>query len=89
MGVPTVMNDLGFLAKKCRRKPTNLSIREDIMSAVKALGLNASQVAERALVEALRQAAAAAWVEDNVEAIAAHNERVDRTGLYNVGLRRF
>ena len=87
--MPTVMNDLGFLAKKCRRKPTNLSIREDVMAAVKALGLNASQVAERALVEALRQAAAAAWVEDNVEAIAAHNERVDRTGLYNVGLRRF
>ena len=83
------MTDLGFLAKKCRRKPTNLTIREDIVAAVKAAGLNASQIAERALVEALRQAAAAAWAEDNAEAISAHNERVERTGLYNVGLRRF
>ncbi len=27
MRIPNVMNDLGFLAKKCRRKPTNLSIK--------------------------------------------------------------
>ena len=72
-----------------KRNPVNLSIREDLVVEAKALGINVSQVAERALIESVNRARGAAWQKENAEAIDEHNERVARTGLFNEGLRRF
>lgn len=41
---------------KPKRRPVNLSIREDILSEVKALKLNASKAAEAAIVAAINLA---------------------------------
>ncbi len=72
-----------------RRRPLNLSIREDVAEAVRRHGLNASRIAEDALADAVRAAERRAWLRDNAEAISAHNRRVAERGLFNKGLRRF
>jgi antitoxin CcdA len=72
-----------------RRRATNLSIREDILAAAKRHGINASQIAETALKEAVAAREHAGWLEENARAIEEYNERVDRDGLFNEGLRRF
>ncbi len=72
-----------------RRRAANLSIREDVLSAVKRHGINASQVAERALTEAVAEREHAKWLEENTQAIDEYNARVERHGVSTKGLRRF
>jgi antitoxin CcdA len=72
-----------------RRRPVNVTLRADVLAAARRRNINISEVAEQALIAALRQAEAAAWLAENAEAIEAHNERIDRAGPFNAGLRRF
>ena len=72
-----------------RRRPVNLTLRADIVAAAKRHGINVSQVAEQAVIAALREAEQAAWRQENAGAIEAHNERIEQAGLFNEGLRRF
>jgi antitoxin CcdA len=72
-----------------RRRPINLTLRADIVERAKRCGINVSQVAEQAVIVALREAERAAWQKENASAIEAQNERIEREGLYNEGLRRF
>lgn len=67
-------------APKLRRRPLNLSIREDLIEAAKALDLNTSQAAEAGIAAAVRRAREAAWQEQNQTAIEAHNVRIDTSG---------
>lgn len=69
------------LEGRVRRRPANLTIREDVMRAAKEFGVNASQVAEQALALAVREAAAARWLAENREAIAEHNAWIEANGL--------
>lgn len=64
-----------------KRRPVNLTIREDVIASAKALGLNASKVAEAGIIEAVRKAQEQAWLSENKSAIVAHNERIEREGL--------
>lgn len=68
-------------APKARRRPVNLSIREDLVAAAKALGINASRAAEDGLAAAVRRAREAEWLRDNAAAIEAHNRWVEERGL--------
>ena len=70
-----------------RRKATNVSLRSDVVEQARALGINLSATAERALIEAVREAQAREWLRRNAEAIEAYNERIDRDGMYNADLR--
>ena len=72
-----------------RRKPVNLSLRQDIVEKAKALNINVSRIAEDALIEAVRTARQQAWLEENADAIAEHNKRVEKVGMFNESLRRF
>ncbi|MBP7062973.1 type II toxin-antitoxin system CcdA family antitoxin [Ferrovibrio sp.] len=65
-----------------RRKPTNLSLQENLVAEAKALGLNVSQIAEAALAAAVREAKAAAWLAENREAIEAYNRHVEQHGMF-------
>jgi len=65
-----------------RRKPTNLSLQENLVAEAKALGLNVSQIAETALAAAVREAKAAAWLAENREAIEAYNRHVEQHGMF-------
>jgi len=63
-----------------KRRPVNLTIREDILSEAKALKLNASKAAEAGIEAAIKQAREANWLAENRDTIAAHNQRVAESG---------
>ena len=65
-----------------RRRPVNLSIREDVIADAKALSLNASQAAEAGIAAAVKRAKEEAWLRDNAEAIKAYNARIARDGVF-------
>lgn len=63
-----------------KRRPVNLTIREDILDEAKSLKLNASRAAERGIAEAVRRAKAQSWRAENASAIAVHNGRIEQDG---------
>ncbi|WP_417610639.1 type II toxin-antitoxin system CcdA family antitoxin [Parasphingorhabdus sp.] len=63
-----------------KRRPINLTIREDILSEAKQLKLNASKAAEAGIEAAIKQAREENWRAENREAIAVHNQRVAESG---------
>ena len=65
---------------KVRRRPLNVSVREDLIEAAKGLGLNVSKAAEAGIAEAVKRAREAVWREQNRDAIEAYNARVDKRG---------
>jgi len=65
---------------KVKRKPLNISVREDLIEAAKGFNLNTSKAAEAGIAEAVRRAQEAAWIEQNRTAIEAHNARVEKQG---------
>ncbi len=69
-------------AQKSKRRPVNMSIRTDIMAEAKAYKINASEVSEGALAAAVKKAKEEEWLKSAAPAIAAHNERVRKHGLY-------
>jgi antitoxin CcdA len=71
------------------KRPTNVSIRSDLLAAARAAGVNLSATLERALRAELAQARRQKWKEDNREAIARYNEFVDQHGVFGDGSRSF
>lgn len=72
-----------------RRRGTNLTIDPVLVSDGKAAGLNLSKIAEDAIRSALRSKQQERWLEENAEAVAAYNRRLEERGLFNEGLRQF
>ncbi len=71
------------------KKPTNVSLNQDLVRAARAYGLNVSRIAEAALAEAVRARAQQDWLANNAEALDAYNERVGGRGPISDGHRRF
>ena len=63
------------------RRATNVSLDPAFVAEAKELGINISQACERGLVEAVREARAALWKEENREAIESSNAWVEANGL--------
>ena len=66
---------------KIRKKPLNVSIREDLIAEAKAFGTNVSAVVERALEEEHREKRRERWQAENREAIEAWNNWVEENGI--------
>lgn len=70
-----------------------VEIDADFLAQAAAAGVDVSAVAEDALRAALARSDAEGrakrWAEDNVEAIAAHRERIERYGVFGEDLRRW
>lgn len=75
--------------RQVTRKSTNLSLDAQLVADAKAMGLNLSETAERAIAEAVRDEKARRWKEDNREAIEATNRYVAKHGLPLVRYRQF
>lgn len=75
-----------YLAGKRR---LNLSVRADLIDRAREQGLNLSSVLEESLTERLRKAEGERWLAENAEAIAYHNARIERDGMWNRDLIRF
>lgn len=71
------------------KKPTNLSLDQDLLREAKALGINLSQAAETGLRRAVAEARAAEWKRENAAALQSSNEWVERHGLPLHSHRRF
>ena len=69
------------------KKPTNLSIRSDLLADARALDINLSAELEKHLTEVIRQRRAEQWLADNREAIEGYNAFVKEHGLWSDELR--
>lgn len=63
-----------------KRRPINLTIREDILKDAKELNLNTSKAAEYGIAQAIKEAREQAWLNENKSALSAHNKRVEESG---------
>ncbi|HSS06524.1 MAG TPA: type II toxin-antitoxin system CcdA family antitoxin [Rhodanobacteraceae bacterium] len=71
------------------KKPTNLSIRSDLLEQARALDINLSSEFEKHLAEVIRQRRGEQWLKENREAIEAYNRYVEKHGVWSDGLRTF
>ena len=69
------------------KKPTNVTIRSDLLDAARALKINLSQEFEQHLDEVVRKHHAEQWLKDNREAIQAYNRHVEKHGVWSDKLR--
>ncbi|HUQ76101.1 MAG TPA: type II toxin-antitoxin system CcdA family antitoxin [Burkholderiales bacterium] len=76
-------------AARRRKRPTNLSVDDQLLDRAKRLKLNLSQVFEAGLERAIRQREAEDWLKRNRAALDAYNEHVDKHGVFSEGLRSF
>lgn len=71
------------------RKPTNVSIRSDLLAEARALGLNLSRTLETALEAEIRDKHKQQWLEDNRKALEAYSRHIERDGLFADRFRPF
>ncbi len=71
------------------KKPTNVTIRSDLLEEARSLNINLSQEFEQHLADVVRKRRAEQWLKDNREAIEAYNRHIERDGLWSDGLRMF
>lgn len=74
---------------KAPKKPVNLRVNSDLLRLAKALNINLSKALEQHLGVLARTAQAQQWLEENKAAIADYNARIERSGVFSDGLRRF
>ena len=67
----------------------NVTVRADLIERARAAKLNLSGVIEESLELKLRKVEAERWAVENAEAIAYHNARIERDGLWHKGLTRW
>lgn len=71
------------------KRPTNVSINQGLLEAAKALDINLSATFERALEAEVRARRREQWLEENREAIASYNARIERDGVAGDHVRAF
>jgi antitoxin CcdA len=71
------------------KKPVNLSINSDLLTAARELNINLSATMEAALTETVKREQSKRWLAENRAAIVAYNERVDIHGVFSDGWRTF
>jgi antitoxin CcdA len=70
------------------RRPTNLSVRAELIAAARAARVNLSALLERALTDELVRLRWQQWREENGPAVAAYNRYVKENGAFcRIGLR--
>ncbi|PCJ96325.1 MAG: hypothetical protein COA45_11000 [Zetaproteobacteria bacterium] len=63
-----------------KRRPVNLTVREDVLDEAKSLHLNTSKAAEIGIINAIKEARAQEWLKESKVALKAHNTRVEKSG---------
>ena len=71
------------------KKSTNVTINSDLLRQAKERRINLSQALESHLTELLREEKSRRWQEENRDAIDDFNHRIETTGTFSDGLRRF
>ena len=71
------------------KKPTNVSINNDLLSKARELKINLSATLEKGLEKQLRLAAKERWLKENKQAIEALNQLAEDKGLFSDSFRDF
>jgi len=74
-------------SSRMSKKATNVSVRRDLLDAACAANINPSATRERTLEAELIHAQREQWLNNNREAIAAHNDFMSEHGVFSDGLR--
>ena len=72
-----------------RKQSVNVSIDRALLREARAMHLNLSKTLEERLAELVRHAERGQWLKKNREALEEYNQRIEQTGVYSDGLRRF
>ena len=72
-----------------KKRPVNVSVRSDLLTAARASKLNLSATLEEALAVQLHHDRRAKWREANRDAIAAYNDFVAEHSVFSDGIRSF
>ena len=76
-------------AKPANRKPTNVTLPDNLVEEARALGVNVSQACERGLVAELRRVRAEEWRRENQAGIDEWNAYVEEHGIPLAEYRQF
>jgi antitoxin CcdA len=71
------------------KRPTNVSVRSDLLIAAREAGVNLSAALERALTDELAKVKRDTWRKENCDAIARYNEHVEKHGVFGDDVRSF
>ncbi len=71
------------------RKSVNLTINKELLQQAKALNINLSQTLEQHLGVVVQQIKRAQWLAENQSALDEYNRRIEASGVFSDGLRRF
>ena len=71
------------------KRAANVSVNQGLLEQAKALDINLSATLERALEAEVRARRRERWLEENREAIAAYNARIERDGMLSDHVRAF
>ncbi|MFC3714919.1 type II toxin-antitoxin system CcdA family antitoxin [Luteimonas soli] len=70
------------------KRATNVSVNQGLLEDAKALDINLSATLEKALEAEVRARKREQWLEENREAIAAYNARIERDGVFSPMFRK-
>jgi antitoxin CcdA len=71
------------------KRAINLSLNAKVLDMARDMGLNISQTVDALLTEEVLRQHWKRWQDDNAEAIAHYNARVEREGLFSDRYRTF
>ena len=71
------------------RRPTNVTLPENLLKDARELRINLSQAAERGVAAEVKAEKERRWLEENRTAIDSYNEYVDKYGLLLAEYRLF
>ncbi len=74
--------------RRAVRRPTNVSLDQELVSEAKALGINVSRACETGLAASVRDERARRWVDENRPAMEYWNRWTEENGLPFDDLRR-
>jgi antitoxin CcdA len=71
-----------------QKRAINLSLNAKMLDLARELGINISQTVDVLLADEVRRRYLARWNEDNKDAIAAYNARIEREGTFAQRIQR-
>lgn len=71
------------------KKPTNLSLNSKVLEMAREMGMNVSQTVDTLLAAEVRRCYWQKWNEENKDAVAEYNTRIEREGLPFAKYRTF
>ena len=75
--------------RQAPKRPINLSLNAKVLDMAREMDINISQTVDALLTEEVLRRYWARWNDDNAEAIAHYNARIEREGLFSDRYRTF